>query len=74
MPQNIGNTLGEIRVSDSILNLTAISFIIIIGYYLLASALGPLVDLNNQTFKVIFTLVGGIPSVLFYLKIQTNEK
>ena len=65
---------GKIQANTSIVNFTAISLIIIIGLYLVACTIAPLVSLNNQTFRVIFTLVGGIPSILFYSKTQTKDK
>ena len=70
----IRDSLSEAQVSHAIVNFTAISLIIIIGFYLVACTLAPLVNLNNQTFRLIFTLAGGIPSILFYSKIQTNNK
>ena len=72
--QGMGASPGKIQVNTSIVNFTAISLIIIIGFYLLACAIGPLVNLNNQTIRVILTLVGGIPSILFYSKTQTKDK
>ena len=70
----MGASPGKIQANTSIVNFTAISLIIIIGFYLLACAIGPLVNLNNQTIRVILTLVGGIPSILFYSKTQTKDK
>ena len=58
----------KIQANTSIVNFTAISLIIIIGFYLVACTLAPLVNLNNQTFKLIFTFVGEIPSILFIKK------
>ena len=70
----MGASPGKIQANTSIVNFTAISLIIIIGLYLVACTIAPLVSLNNQTFRVIFTLVGGIPSILFYSKTQTKDK
>ena len=70
----MGASPGKIQANTSIVNFTAISLIIIIGFYLLACTIAPLVNLNNQTIRVILTLVGGIPSILFYSKTQTNDK
>ena len=74
MPLNTGDYLVEVHGINSIVRFTAMSLIIIIGFYLLACTIAPLVNLNNQTIRVILTLVGGIPSILFYSKIQTNNK
>ena len=70
----IWDFLGEVQSSGSIVNFIAIPLIIIIGFYLVACTIAPVVDLNTQTFRVIFTLVGGIPSILFYSKSMTNDK
>ena len=70
----IGDSLGDVQVSYANVKFIAISLIIIIFFYLAACTIGPLVNLNNQTFRVIFTLVGGIPSILFYSKVQTSDK
>ena len=66
--------LSKVQINNTTLNFIAISLIIIIGFYLVACSIAPLVNLNNQTFRVIFTIVGGIPSILFYSKSQTNDK
>jgi len=70
----IGDSLGEVQVSYLNVNFIVISLIIIIGFYLTACTIAPFANLNNQTFRIIFTLVGGIPSILFYSKSQTNDK
>jgi len=64
---------SKFRISDMTVNLASISLIIIIGFYLAACTIAPIVNLNNQAFRMIFTIVGGIPSILFYSKIQTKK-
>ena len=66
--------MGEDQVTNSIVTFIVIPLILIIGLYLLACAIAPLVDLNNLTFRIMFTLAGGIPSLLFYLKSEINSK
>ena len=70
----IGDSLGEVQVSYANVKFIANSLIIITVFYLVACSIAPLVNLNNQTFRVIFTLVGGIPSILFDSKVQTSDK
>jgi uncharacterized membrane protein len=62
--------LSEAQFAEIIMTIIAIPIIMIISFYLLACSIAPIVDLNNQTFKVIFTLAAGVPTLLFYLKKQ----
>jgi hypothetical protein len=66
--------LDEAQATDAIITFIAIPLILIIGLYLLACTIAPVVNLNNQTFKIIFTLAGGIPTLLFYSKSQIKRK
>jgi len=66
--------LGEDQVTDAIVIFIATPLILIIGLYLIACTIAPVANLNNQTFKIIFTLAGGIPSLLFYSKSQIKRK
>lgn len=65
--------LGESKINDAIITFVAIPLIIIIGLYLIACTVAPIAQLNNQTFKIIFTLAGGIPTLLFYSKGQIKR-
>ena len=56
------------KVSKAVENFIAIPLIILIGLYIVASAIIPFIHLNNQTFTIIFTLAGGIPALTFYFK------
>ena len=65
--------MNEDQVSEVIVTFIAIPLILIISLYLVACAIAPLVDLNNQTFRVIFTLAGGVPTLFFYQKNQIRK-
>jgi hypothetical protein len=65
--------LGESKINDVILTFVAVPLIIVIGFYLIACTVAPLAQLNNQTFKIIFTLAGGAPTLLFYSKGQIKR-
>jgi len=45
----------------------------IIALYLIACIIAPLVHLNNQAFRIIFTLAGGAPTLFFYQKNQIKR-
>jgi len=63
-----------LQVSYAKINFIAFSLTIIIGFYLLACTIAPLVNLNTQTFRIIFTTVGGIPSILYFSAFQNDYK
>jgi len=60
--------LDEAQIIKAIYNFVAIPLIIIIGLYLVASAITPFLNLNNQAFRIIFTLAGGVPTLIFFLQ------
>jgi hypothetical protein len=60
--------LGENEVSKALEDFIAIPLIILIGLYMVASAIVPFLHLDDQTFRIIFTLSGGIPSLTFFFK------
>ena len=64
----MGDSLGENQVSKTIEDFIAIPLIILIGLYMVASAIVPFLHLDDQTFRIIFTLSGGIPSLTFFFK------
>jgi len=63
-----GDSLDEAQIIKAIYNFVAIPLIIIIGLYLVASAITPFLNLNNQAFRIIFTLAGGVPTLIFFLQ------
>ena len=63
------------QINKAIENCVAMPLITVIGLYLTASAIDPLLQLNNQTFRITFTIAGGIPSLtLFFKKKIENRK
>ncbi len=65
--------MNEDQVSEVLVTFIAIPLIMIIALYLVACVIAPLVDLNNQTFRIIFTLAGGVPTLFFYQKSQIKR-
>jgi len=65
--------LGENRINKAIIDFIVIPAIILIGLYVTASIIDSMLQLNNQTFKTIFTGVGGIPSLIYYFKRKMSE-
>jgi len=69
----LGNILHKAQFTEVFVIVIAIPLIMIIAFYLLACSIAPIVNLNNQTFKIIFTMAGGVPTLFFYLKDQINS-
>jgi membrane associated rhomboid family serine protease len=65
--------LGKAQVSEVIVTFFGIPLIILIALYLVACSIAPIAQLNNQTFRVIFTLAGGVPTLFFYSKDQIKR-
>jgi len=65
--------LDEAQVGKVIVTFVAIPIIMIIALYLIACIIAPLVHLNNQAFRIIFTLAGGAPTLFFYQKNQIKR-
>ena len=69
----LGNILHKTDFTEAILSFFAIPCIMIIAFYLFACSIAPIVNLNNQTFKVIVTLTGGMPTLFFYFRNQSKN-
>jgi hypothetical protein len=66
--------VGESQLNSAIENFVAIPLIIIIGIYMAASAIDPILQLNSPTFRVTFTVAGGIPSLTLFFKKQIENR
>ncbi|MCW4033942.1 MAG: hypothetical protein NWF03_01110 [Candidatus Bathyarchaeota archaeon] len=63
----MGYLVGEGEVNKAIEQFVAIPLIIFIGMYITACTLDPFLQLNNP-FKLIFTAITGIPTLVFFYK------
>ena len=68
-----GDSVSGGQVSKAIEGFIAKPMIILIALYMLASAIDPLLHLNNQTFRIIFTLAGGFPTLIFFFKTKRRK-
>jgi len=71
--QGKGIFLGEDRVEKAIQDFIVIPVIVLIGLYVTASIIDSMLHLNNETFKIIFTGVGGIGFFIYYFKRKMSE-
>lgn len=61
--------MGESQLNEAVENFVAIPIIILIGIYMIANSVAPFLNLNSLTFKIVFTISAGIPSLaLFYMQ------
>jgi hypothetical protein len=69
----MGDSLEEAQVSEAIVTFIVTPLIMIIALYLLSCIIAPLIHLNNQTFRIIFTLAGGTPTLFVYQKTKIKK-
>ena len=60
--------MAENQISISLETLVAYPLMIIIGFYMTASAIVPFLQVYPPIFTVVFTLSGAIPAVTLYVK------
>lgn len=65
--------MGENRVDKAITDFIVIPVVVLIGLYVTASVIDSMLQLNNQTFRIIFTGVGGVPFFIYYFKRRMSE-
>jgi hypothetical protein len=65
--------VGEGQYNKAIENFIAVPLIILISLYITASAIDPILQLNNSTFRIMFTIAGGTPTLLFFFRKQTTK-
>ena len=67
--------VGEQQTNKAIENLVARPIMILIGIYMTASAIDPLLQLHSQVFRTTFTIVGGILILGLFFKTKfLNDK
>jgi len=65
--------LGENRVEKAIKDFIVIPLIIVIGLYVIASIIDSMLQLNNETFSIIFAGLGGVGVFIYYFKRKMSE-
>lgn len=66
--------MGESQLNDAVENFVAIPLIILIGIYMIANSVAPFLNLNSLTFKVVFTISAGIPSLALFFMQKLNKQ
>jgi uncharacterized membrane protein len=61
------------RIDKAIADFIVIPAIVLIGIYVAASLVDAMLQLNNQTFRILFTAVGGVPALAYYFKRKMAE-
>jgi len=65
--------LSEDRIGKAIADFIVIPAIVLIGLYVTAAIIDSMLQLNNETFKILFTAVGGVPALAYYFKRKMSE-
>ena len=66
--------MSESQLNDAVENFVAIPIIILIGIYMIANSVAPFLNLNSLTFKVVFTISAGIPSLALFFMQKLNKQ
>jgi len=66
-------SLGKSRVDKAVEDFIVIPAVVLIGLYVTAVIIDSMLQLNNQTFRIIFTGVGGIPFFIYYFRRKMSE-
>ena len=66
--------MQENKNNTSMANFVAYCIIIIIGFYLVASTIVPFVPVPPQTFTIIFTIAGGVPSLFILFNQRYGDR
>jgi len=61
------------KVDKVIEDFVVIPVIVLIGLYVTASVIDSMLHLNNETFKIIFTGVGGVSFFIYYFRGKMSE-
>jgi hypothetical protein len=61
------------KINKAITDFIIIPMIVLIGLYITAALVDSMLQWNNQTFRTLFTLVGGIPALALYFKGKMSE-
>ena len=65
--------MSDKRIDKAITDFIVIPMIVLLGIYIAASLVDSMLQLNNQTFKILFTAVGGVPALGIYFKKKLSE-
>jgi hypothetical protein len=68
--------VGESQLNDTVENFVTIPLIMraLIGIYMIANSVAPFLNLNSITFKVVFTISAGIPSLALFFMQKLNKQ
>ena len=68
-----GDSLPKSRVDKAVEDFIAIPVVALLGIYIAALLVDSMLHVNNQTFVLIFTGVGGVPFLIIYFKKKIAE-
>lgn len=65
--------MGKTKVDRAIEDFIVIPVIALLGIYIVALLVDSMLHVNNQTFVLIFTGVGGVPFLIVYFKKKIGQ-
>jgi hypothetical protein len=61
------------RTNEALWDFLVFPLIVLIGIYVVAAVLDSILGLNNQSFVIIFTGIGGFGFIIYYFKTKIEE-
>ena len=71
--QRYGQGMSNKRIDKAITDFIVIPVILLTGLYVTASFIDSMLHLNNETFKILFTGIGGILCLILHFKAKIKE-
>lgn len=65
--------MADRRASRAVTDFIVIPVIILLGIFITANVIDSMLNLNNETFRVLFTGIGGISCFILYFKRKIEE-
>lgn len=63
----------EEKVRDDIYRFLVKPLIVLIGIYIVSSFIDTALKLNSETFRYVFTGIGGIPFIIYYYRKELKK-
>jgi ABC-type Fe3+-siderophore transport system permease subunit len=60
--------MGQTKIDRAIQDFIVLPVIVLVGIYVTASLIDSMLLINNETFRIIFTCIGGVPFFIYYFK------
>jgi len=65
--------LAKSRIDRAVEDFIAIPMVALLGIYIVSALIDSMLGINNETFKIVFTAIGGIPFIAYYFKKKIKQ-